>query len=160
MPFIQYCLLVRGIWHKLFLFHRLKTLNNKWINKQTNKREEQAGRIACRCFNAYTLVSDFVTSYLGGMATETRFLRHSMAQIRVVTFTHVLLKRKFWKDLAQPGWHTERIPMFSLASFPHHLFYIPMLYPHKQTTATEARSSISPYHFQKLVKLDVDNVSF
>ena len=43
MPFMQYCLLVRGIWHHLFLFHRLKTLNNKYINKQTNEKNKQEG---------------------------------------------------------------------------------------------------------------------
>ena len=75
MPFMQYCILVRGIWHNLFLFHRLKTLNNKYkqTNKQTNKRGEQAGRISWRCFNAYTLVRDIVTSYLGGMALKQDF---------------------------------------------------------------------------------------
>ena len=43
------------------------------------------------------LVRDFVNSFLGVMAIETRFLRHSMAQIRVVTFTRVLLKGIFEK---------------------------------------------------------------
>ena len=45
MPFMQYCILVRGIWHNLFLFHRLKTLNNKYkqTNKQTNEENKLEG---------------------------------------------------------------------------------------------------------------------
>ena len=45
MSFMQYCILVRGIWHNLFLFHRLKTLNNKYkqTNKQTNEENKLEG---------------------------------------------------------------------------------------------------------------------
>ena len=105
MPFMQYCLLVRGIWHNLFLFLRLKTLNNKYkqTNKQTRRTSWKDFLALFQCLYPSTWHCNLLSRRNG---TETRFLRHSMAQIRVVTFTQVLLKRNFWKDLTQPGWHT------------------------------------------------------
>ena len=145
---MQYCLLVRGIWHHLFLFHRLKTLNNKYINKQTNEKNKQEG----------FLCEEFLERFLPTRAVARKKLQprrthgplYEISRMKSSNIISLIKKIKIdsiWKNftkasasvrlilatavptcVAHNSWREmERasIPMFSLASFPQHLFYIP-----------------------------------